>query len=385
MDLNTLKQSMIDPARSKRWEFMTKKEDGSYLEDCKDDFDRYTLESMLDNTAVEARNTYGVSNAQNETSLTTGIAAFNKFAFPMVRRIYSKIVGRELVSMQPMSGPTSLIFYLDYLRNTGGVGLENRTPQGNWPTAGEAREYAHDPGEAQSGIRQINLQITSDSVTATSKKILTNWSVELSQDLMNVHGMSAQTALTGVMAQEMAREIDEQIINQLVGLAGAGTVTWNANGAGTTLPTEIAAYEKRILNAFVQANNLIFQNIYRDATFIIGGISAIERLELLESFKYVKGIDESTSLAGVKRVGTLAGRYAVYKDPWFPNANQFLMGYKGPSWLEVGYVYAPYIPYMVTEPFTNPNNFLVTKAAMSRQAYKMINANCYALIDIVSS
>jgi hypothetical protein len=376
-------KGLINPIRAKRWEHFTKDSKGVYYPQFEDVFSRFTMETLLDNTYVAACDRWGKKAKLGETSLTTdpGMAAFNKFAFPLVRRIYSQGIGRELVSVQPMQGPTSMIFFIDHTRQVDDTRLDNRGLTG---THGKARHYAHDPGEGVDGIRELEVGITSDSVTATSKKIKTKISVELISDMQNVHGIDAQGELLTVMSNEMVREIDEQIIYDLVAGAGAGVVNWNSN-SGSTLPSEIEAHKHSIKDAIVDANNLVFSNIFMDATFIVGNVASIARLEKLEAYTMIKGPNQSAGVYGRKRVGTLDGQYAVYKDPWYPKANSLLVGYRGMSWLEVGYVYAPYVPYMVTEPFTNPDTLIVTRAAMSRQARKMINSGCYAEVNIVSS
>ena len=84
---------------------------------------------------------------------------------------------------------------------------------------------------------------------------------------------------------------------------------------------------------------------------------------------------------GIERVGTLAGRYQVYRDPYFPS-NQVLIGHKGTSLLDTGYIYAPYVPLQLTPTMYNPFNFTPIKGIMTRYAKKMVNNRFYGRITV---
>ena len=101
-------------------------------------------------------------------------------------------------------------------------------------------------------------------------------------------------------------------------------------------------------------------------------------------FKIFEGADAQTENIGVIRFGTLAQKYKVYKHPWF-TANTILMGYKGTSWIETGYVYAPYIPLWVTPLILDPNDFTPRRGIMTRFAKKMVNGNFFATVTLTAS
>jgi hypothetical protein len=389
MDIFALESRMgvHNPARAERWKHMISDADGKKYPDVANYFSQYTVEQILDNTiagALESFKMQGVHPSkvmemvkESTTNASPGIATFLKFAFPLIRRIWAKSIGKNLVSVQPMALPTAKVFTLDHIRNTGSTQLENRGVAG-------AKDYALDPGELSTPVRELNIKITSDSVDASTKKIKAVHSIEVGQDIMAYHGINISSELLGIMAQEIALEIDQQIVYDLITFASAGNANWTST-PGSSLPTEIEAHKKTIKNAFISASNLIFQNIYRDANFIVAGVSEIERLEQLGDHNYIKNPDQSTNSFGRVLAGRIFGQYDVYKDPWFPMSDQYLVGYKGSSWLESGYVFAPYMPYMLLPEFTNPDNFSITKAAMSRQGYFMKNMGAYATVTIVGS
>jgi hypothetical protein len=389
MDIFALEQQMgvRNPERAKRWEHLIQDEKGKKYPDVIRPFDQYSVEQLLDNTVAGAMESFKMQHmhptqimklvSESTTNASPGIATFLKFAFPLVRRIWAKSIGKDLVSVQPMSLPTAMVFTLDHIRDTGGTQLENRGVAG-------AKDYALDPGELSTPVRELNIKLTSASVSATAKKIKAVHSIEVGQDIMAYHGINISSELLNIMAREIAIEIDQQIIYDLVTFAGAGNANWNST-PGSSLPTEIEAHKKTIKNAFISASNLIFTNIYRDANFIVAGVAEIERLEQLGEATFVKNPDQQVNQFGRVLAGRIFGQYDVYKDPWFPVSDQYLVGHKGASWLESGYVFAPYIPYMLLPEFTNPDNFSITKAAMSRQAFYRKNMTAYATVTIVGS
>lgn len=384
---------MYNEARAQRWSHFTKNEDGKYYTDSNTPALRYALEQTLDNVITGALKSYNVNASREsvmkmvtETTTTTspGIAQFLKFAFPLVRRVWANSIGRELVSVQPMSLPTAVLFTIDHLRDTGGTRLDNRGVTG-------ASDYAADPGEVSTPVRAVNARVTSTSVSAETKKLKSVHSLEAEQDLQSYHGISLSAELLNLIAREISVEIDERIISDLVTGAGAGNITWSSTPS-STLPTEVLAHKKTIKDAFISASNLIYAKEYVPANFIVGGIAEIERLEQLNNGEFIPTVFGGTSGGGLAGqmfgripAGTLYGQFKVYKDPWFPVSDQYLVGLKGQSWLETGYVYAPYIPYMVVPSFTNPDSFTVTQAAMARQAFLLKNANFYATVTISGS
>jgi hypothetical protein len=84
---------------------------------------------------------------------------------------------------------------------------------------------------------------------------------------------------------------------------------------------------------------------------------------------------------GIEKIGSLGGRYTVYRDPYAP-ANSILVGHKGKSLLDTGYIYAPYVPLQLTPTLQNPFNFAPTKGIMTRYAKKMVNSRFYGNIKV---
>ncbi|MEW6613934.1 MAG: phage major capsid protein [Thermodesulfobacteriota bacterium] len=348
-----------DEERRERWAYLT--------EDIKDDLLRRQVETMLDNEAW-------YMDYLEETSQTSNVGTFTTFAFPLVRRIYPKLIATELVSVQPMTQPTGKIFYLDFKYNTGGQRIDTN-PDKTYANATEG-----------GAVKEINFDITSVTVEAGEKKLKAKWTIEAQQDLMAYHGLDAETELMGVCGDEITREIDRDIIDDVVAQASAGNVNWSKT-IPTTAPWNVLdpkVYKETLYDAIIDANNMIFKKRYRNASWIVADPDTCTRFEKLEKFKLFEGADDATMNMGVIRFGTLANKYRVYKDPWFA-ADKILLGYKGPTWLETGYVYAPYIPLYVTPLIIDPNDFIPRRGMMSRFAKKVVSGDFFATVTLTGS
>jgi len=377
--------NFYDAAREKRWEHFTKNvRTGELYPEYKDISYKFLIETVLDNTLIYGKRN-GLSSLVDSTSVTSpGISSWDKYAFPLVRGIYSKGIGRELVAFQPMQGPSAYIFALGLTRDASyGEGVDTKV-RGEYASGKFAKDYSADPGELQNITRELRVGITSTLVEATAKKIIAHWSTELALRLQATMGISAESELNKEMGREISSQIDETIIYDLVNGATAGNVNWSASYGGTE-PVNVQAHKMTISDAIIDCNALIMNKIYRPSTFIIGNVSSVARLQKLEQFSADLANPMTGGTVGRQRVGTYQGQYAVYSDPFFPVDNTLLMGYKGTEWSHAGYVYSPWIPYYTTATFTNPRDLSMLKAAMSMQAFTMVNGDCYATITITNS
>lgn len=381
MDLALMEQGLApnmhdDPSRKERWKFLT--------EGIEEEFGpkrglqkRILTEQMLDNLShwyvTEGRRYLGEANA-NATSNDT----FTTFAFPLIRRIYPRLLAADLATVQTMTQPTGKIFYLDFKRDDGA---------GNHTTALDSQaDFDKDYANSSEGgtVKEINMEVTDVTVTAIQKKLKAIWTVELQQDLRSYHSLDAENELMTVLGDEITREIDRTLIGEMLSGATAGNVNWNATDAGATVPTEKRAYAETLYEAIVDANNNIFKKRYRNGNWMIADPDTCGRLEKLQGFTLADVSDNQWNIqhGGRQLYGTLKNRWLIYKDPWF-TANKILMGYKGDSFLDAGYVYAPYIPFYVTPLLIDPNDFKPRRGIMSRYAKQMVIGDMYSTITVI--
>jgi len=237
------------------------------------------------------------------------------------------------------------------------------------------------PTEGGDDIPELDFNMRSEAVIAESKKLKSRWTLESQQDLMAYHGVNAETELLALLGDEIRREIDRMIINHLLRSATGGNVQWSSQIAPGFNGTE-REWRMTLYDAIIDANNLIFKKRYRNATWIVADPDTCARLEKLDGFTEVKQEWAGEAGMGVEKFGILRNRFRVYKDPWFPT-NTMLLGHRGTSMFETGYIYAPYIPLYTTPVFMDPNDMVPRRSVMSRYACKPVITDLYATVQII--
>jgi hypothetical protein len=242
--------------------------------------------------------------------------------------------------------------------------------------------------EFEDEIGEVSFDLESVTVSVTERKLRAQWSPELAQDVSAFHNIDAEAELTALLSEQVAAEIDREILRDLR-KGAAWTLRWDYNGwkRGTTANPLTQYTQKDWNQTLITAINQISAQIHKStlrggANWIVvsSEISAI--FDDLEYFHVSNASPEQDQYnMGIERVGTLAGRYQVYRDPYFP-PNTVLLGHKGTSLLDTGYVYAPYVPLQLTPTMYNPFNFTPIKGIMTRYAKKMVNNRFYGRITV---
>jgi len=239
--------------------------------------------------------------------------------------------------------------------------------------------------EFEDKIGEVSFTLNSVTVSVTERKLRAQWSPELAQDVAAFHNIDAEAELTALLSEQVAAEIDREILRDLR-KGAAWTLRWDYNGWKrlqlTTSYTQ-KDWNQTLITAINQISAQIHKSTLRGgANWIVvsSEISAI--FDDLEYFHVSNASPEQDQYnMGIERVGTLAGRYQVYRDPYFP-ANTVLIGHKGTSLLDTGYIYAPYVPLQLTPTMYNPFNFTPIKGIMTRYAKKMVNNRFYGRITV---
>lgn len=234
--------------------------------------------------------------------------------------------------------------------------------------------------EGKNYIPEIDFQVTDKSVDSESKKLKATWTIEAQQDLMAYHGLNAEVELTGMLGAEITREIDRMIVNDLLAGATAGNVNW-APSKPAGFDGTLADYNQTLFHAILDASTLIFKKRFREANFIVAGVDFCTRMEKMNTFRYAPGIEGGNVVQGMHVFGAVSGRFKIIKDPMMA-PNKALIGYKGSTWMETGYVYSPYIPLFATPTFMHPENFKPVRGVMTRFARNMLIGDYYATVTI---
>jgi len=240
--------------------------------------------------------------------------------------------------------------------------------------------------EFEDKIGEVSFDLQSVTVTVTERKLRAQWSPELAQDVAAFHNIDAEAELTALLSEQVAAEIDREILRDLR-KGAAWNLRWDYNGwrrvQGLTTSYTQKDWNQTLITAINQLSAQIHKSTLRGgANWIVVSSEVSAIFDDLEYFHVSNASPEQDQYnMGIERVGTLAGRYQVYRDPYFP-PNQVLIGHKGTSLLDTGYIYAPYVPLQLTPTMYNPFNFTPIKGIMTRYAKKMVNNRFYARITV---
>ena len=247
-------------------------------------------------------------------------------------------------------------------------------------------------------IPEIDIKVDSIAVTAITKKLKAKWSPELGQDLNAFHNLDAEVELTGILSEQIALEIDREILNDLIQGATAGTYYWSrapglfvdkttgAELGATSAAPDFTGTVSEWYETLVETINDVSAQIHRKT--LRGGANALVTspevaniLEFTAGFRASVTADADRGTVGAVKVGAMSKKFDVYVDPYFPR-NVVLVGRKGNSFLESGYVYAPYVPLQVTPTIFGVEDFVPRKGVMTRYAKKMVRPDMYGLVIV---
>jgi len=371
--------------------------------------------------------------ASSGDTYAQGDARLPKVLIPMIRRTFPELITNEIVGVQPMSGPVGLAFALRYayqseylgtgtdgktaagaggngLGYTGAVGADAGSEAGyqlldtrftgaastelSGTEAGDASTWTfanQDKGVAQilsafeitGNIPQMEVKFEKTAVEAGTRRLGARWSVELEQDLKNMNGIDVDAEITNAMSYEIQAEIDREMLMRMIqaALGHKRFSTWSpASADGRWLVERNRDFYQRLI---IEANRIAVRNRRGAANFIVATPRVCAILEMLPEFQWVpvQG-DVNTQPVGIAKVGSIGGRFNVYRDTrtevqntseYNPNyysggtsgIEYALLGYKGPEFYDTGIIYCPYIPVMVQRTI-GPNDFAPRVGLLTR-------------------
>ncbi len=326
---------------------------------------------------------FNISTAQSSASL--GVSATTAYAYNGVQVIpvggavpfYSQLqtYGQD----QFANGNASIV--LD-IRPAGIYGLDlDDSKVGSFSANAFYKVYSN--LEASPQMSELTIRFSSVTVVTETRKMRAHWTPELAQDLEAYHSIDAEAELTALLSEEVAAEIDREIIRDLITEA-MFRARWDY--AGLSNNTSFFGTQKDWNQTLVTRINEVSAQIHKatlrgGATWIVCSAEAGAIFDDLEYF-HVDGSSAPESEKynlGIEKIGSLGNRYTVFKDPYLPS-NIVLLGHKGNTFLEAGYIYAPYIPLQLTATIYDPNDFTPRKGIMTRYGKKMVNNRFYGVI-----
>jgi len=398
-----------------------------------------------------------VAGSKSGDRYATGDSRLPKVLIPMIRRTFPELITNEIVGVQPMSGPVGLAFALRYAyqSTTLGSGTDNNDGSGSSGGGGPgpgAKNYTGAAGlpgdelgyqlldtrftgtssqdlsgatdywsfaeqdkgvasvlsafEITGNIPQVEVKFEKTAVEAGTRRLGARWSVELEQDLKNMNGIDIDAEITNAMSYEIQAEIDREMLMRMIQAAfgagiGKGYSVWSpASADGRWMVERNRDFYQRLI---IEANRIAVRNRRGAANFVVATPRVCAILEMLPEFQWVpvQG-DVNTQPVGIAKVGSLGGRFSVYRDTRTEVQNDSaytnsytnqspttgieyaLLGYKGPEFYDTGIIYCPYIPVMVQRTI-GPNDFAPRVGLLTRYGVvdNIFGADLYYHVVIV--
>ena len=249
--------------------------------------------------------------------------------------------------------------------------------------------------ESQTAIPEIDIKVDSIPVTAMTKKLKAKWTPELAQDLNAYHNMDAEVELTSILSEHIALEIDREILEDLLKGATGATLYWSRRpgkfvnrttgataGADADFTGNVSEWYETLVETINDVSAAIHRKTLRGgANFLVVSPEVANLLEFTAGFRGSVTHDDDRGTVGTMKVGSLSKKFDVYVDAYFPR-NVVLVGRKGSSFLESGYVYAPYVPLQMTPTIFGTEDFVPRKGVMTRYAKKMVRPDLYGVVVI---
>jgi len=336
------------------------------LPEIKDPHRRQITAVALENQEVALREE---RQALFETeSLTGNVDKYDPVLISLVRRALPNLMAYDVCGVQPMTGPTGLIFAMrsHYSSKTGTEALFNEadtdfsgtgTHAGSNPVDGSyttGTGIVTATGETTTPA-EMTFSIDKITVTAKTRTLKSEYTIELAQDLKAIHGLDAESELSNILAQEILAEINREVIRTIYKVAKTGSASTATAG---TFDLDVDSNGRWSVERF---KGLLF-NIERDANviaqdtrrgkgnFIVCSSDVASALSMAGVLDYAPALSTDLNVddTGNTFAGVLNGRYRVYVDPYSANtgaASQFyVVGYKGTSAYDAGIFYCPYVP-----------------------------------------
>ena len=391
-----------------------------------DSYKKGVVAQLLENQEKALTEEAGILNETLQTTGYTGgdtatgpVAGFDPVLISLIRRSMPQLIAYDIAGVQPMTGPTGLIFamrtnygserdpaasgYDEAFFNepnagfSGGGGTSydpgasssaNNDAEGNNPAVlndsspgtyeltGDAQGMTTatveglDDATSGSEFREMGFSIEKVTVTARARALKAEYSIELAQDLKAIHGLDAEQELSNILSTEILAEINREVVRTIYtnAVAGAQNNTANAgifdldvdsNGRWSVEKFKGLLFQiERDANAIGQQTRRGKGNILicsADVASALGMAGVLDYTPALSGNNGLTGVDDTSSTL----VGTLNGRIKVYVDPYSANVADkhfYVAGYKGTSPYDAGLFYCPYVPLQQVRAI-NPNTF----------------------------
>ena len=316
------------------------------------------------------------------------VAKFDPILISLVRRAMPNLIAYDICGVQPMTGPTGLIFAMrarigtmngtealynepdtDTSGNNNVAGSSDINPglllsanthaadqqaQANGNLGGVAKPLTTGDGE---GVTPANMAFSIEKVTVTAhtRALRADYTMEVAQDLKAVHGLDAETELSNILSAEILGEINREVVRSIYLDAKIGAQSNTTRGGAFDLDTDsngrwsVEKFKGLMFQIEREANAIAKDTRRGKGNIIITSSDVASALQMAGVLDYTPALDSnniSPDDTGNTFVGVLNGRYRVYIDPYAvaSSTNWFVVGYKGSSAYDAGIFYCPYVP-----------------------------------------
>ena len=347
-------------------------------------------EEFLASLKVISKNAIAAGRAGANSAVTTAsFAQFEEIPFRVVTQKYGK--GIVEYTGAPCDAEGNIYIELDLAKT---VAEQGGTIDGYVGVASDAINLdgfkvawaQYDSLELETEIGEVSFKLDSVTVSVTERKLRATWSPELSTDVSAFHNIDAEAELTSILSEQIAAEIDRGILRELRKVAPwqarFDVNGWRRQAAFSTNYTQ-KDWNQELMTKVNQISAQINKATLRGgANWIVVSAEISALLDNLEYFHVTDASAEQNQYnMGIEKVGSLSGRYQVYADPYAPHWSM-IIGHKGKSLLDTGYIYAPYVPMQLTPTMYNPFNFAPIKGIMTRYAQKVVNNRYFGHVRV---
>jgi len=326
----------------------------------------------------------GATGFSAGAAATGPVAGFDPILISLVRRSLPNLIAYDICGVQPMTGPTGLIFAMRSRYSTQTSGTEAFYDEANTGFSGlgtaqttlaigsaaantfvangagvaaMSTARAEALGDGSNTFQEMAFSIEKVTVTAKTRALKAEYSIELAQDLKAVHGLDAETELSNILSSEILAEINREVIRTVyavaktgaqVGTTTAGTFNLDTDSNGRWMVEKVKGLAFQIER---EANTIAKQTRRGKGNIMICSSDVASALAMAGILDYNSALQSQVNLTvddtGNTFAGTLFGRIKVYIDPYFPagSTSEFaVVGYKGSNAYDAGIFYCPYVP-----------------------------------------
>ena len=350
------------------------------LPEIKDSYKRAVTTVILENQEKSIAEDSKFLNEAAPTNNTAGSANWNPIMISLVRRSMPNLIAYDIAGVQPMTGPTGLIFAMRS-RYTNATGTENQYAEPDSDFSGAGTQAGTNPailndgspgtytggtgiatatvealGDADNNaFKEMSFSIEKQTVTAKSRALKAEYTMELAQDLKAIHGLDAETELANILSAEILAEINREVVRTVYVTAKPGAQVDTATSGIFDMDVDsngrwsVEKFKGLMFQVEREANVIAQQTRRGKGNMIICSSDVASALQMAGQLDYAPALANNLNVddSGNTFAGVLNGRFKVYIDPYSANgaAKQFFaVGYKGTSPYDAGLFYCPYVP-----------------------------------------